>query len=334
MNEDNKVVAGSLFILASIAVAFILNFTQPIMVPFVIALLLRILIDPIIDFQTQNLRVHRFIAVFVSICLIVLLFSIIVPFIVSSVATFLESADDYNEKVLILIEAILITLQQFEINIDREIIRNSILDLPIANWATAILSNSANFISKFLLVVIITLFLLLGKSSANTSDEWNDIIGLVKKYIFTKFITSAFTGISAGLIYWFLGLELAIIFGSLTFILNFIPVIGSIIAVILPLPIAFLQYNDPTLVILIILLPTIVHQIVGNFIEPKIFGDSFGLHPITIILSLIFWGMIWGFIGVLLAAPLTAIIKITFERFKTTKQIARLLEGKIHIRQN
>ena len=333
MNEDNKVVAGSLFILASIAVAFILNFTQPIMVPFVIALLLRILIDPIIDFQTQNLRVHRFIAVFVSICLIVLLFSIIVPFIVSSVATFLDSADDYNEKVLILIEAILITLQQFEINIDREIIRNSILDLPIANWATAILSNSANFISKFLLVVIITLFLLLGKSSANTSDEWNDIIGLVKKYIFTKFITSAFTGISAGLIYWFLGLELAIIFGSLTFILNFIPVIGSIIAVVLPLPIAFLQYNDPTLVILIILLPTIVHQIVGNFIEPKIFGDSFGLHPITIILSLIFWGMIWGFIGVLLAAPLTAIIKITFERFKTTKQIARLLEGKIHIRQ-
>ncbi len=333
MNEDNKVVAGSLFILASIAVAFILNFTQPIMVPFVIALLLRILIDPIIDFQTQNLRVHRFIAVFVSICLIVLLFSIIVPFIVSSVATFIESADDYNEKVLILIEALLINLQQFEINIDREIIRNSILDLPIANWATAILSNSANFISKFLLVVIITLFLLLGKPSKNTSDEWNDIIGLIKKYIFTKFITSAFTGISAGLIYWFLGLELAIIFGSLTFILNFIPVIGSIIAVILPLPIAFLQYSDPTLVILIILLPTIVHQIVGNFVEPKIFGDSFGLHPITIILSLIFWGMIWGFIGVLLAAPLTAIIKISFERFKTTKQIARLLEGKIHIKQ-
>ena len=50
--------------------------------------------------------------------------------------------------------------------------------------------------------------------------------------------------------------------------------------------------------------------------------------------SLIFWGMIWGFIGVLLAAPLTAIIRITFERFETTKQIARLLEGKIHIKEN
>ena len=110
--------------------------------------------------------------------------------------------------------------------------------------------------------------------------------------------------------------------------------IGSVIAVLLPLPIAFLQYNDPTLVILIIILPTIIHQIVGNFVEPKIFGESFGLHPITIILSLIFWGMIWGFIGVLLAAPLTAIIRISFERFETTRQIARLLEGKIHIRES
>ena len=127
MNENNRVISGSLFILGCIAVAFILNFTQPIMVPFVLALLLRILIDPIIDFQTINLRIHRFIAVFLSICLIILLFSIIVPFIVASVATFLESAEDYNQKVIILIEALLIKLQEFEINIDRLTIRNTIL---------------------------------------------------------------------------------------------------------------------------------------------------------------------------------------------------------------
>ena len=64
-------------------------------------------------------------------------------------------------KSIILIEAVLIKLQEFEINIDRETIRNPILELPITNWATSILSNSANFISKFLLVVIITLFLVI-----------------------------------------------------------------------------------------------------------------------------------------------------------------------------
>ena len=330
--ENNKIITGSLFIIASIAVAFILNFAQPFLVPLVIALLIRILVDPIIDYQINFLNVHRLVAVFVSLCLIVFLFIIIVPFIGSSVITFLQSADDYNNKVLILIDIGVSKLREFNIEIDRESIRNSLNTLPILDWASTILSNSANFISKFVLVIIMTLFLLLGKKSQNTSPEWNDIIGHVKKYIFTKFITSSITGVIAGLIYWFLGLELAFIFGSLTFLLNFIPVVGSIIAVLLPIPIAVLQFTDLSTVLLIIFLPALFHLIIGNIIEPKIFGEAFGLHPITIILSLIFWGMLWGIIGVLLAAPLTAIIRVTFERFSSTRQIARLLEGKIHLK--
>ena len=332
--ESNRIIIGSLFILAITAVAFILNFTQPIMVPFVLALLIRILIDPIIDFQIVKLHIHRVVAVFVSLCLIVFLFIIIVPFIVSSVVTFLQSADDYNSKVLILIDMLISKLQEFDVSIDRETIRSSLINLPILDWASAILSNSANFISKFLLVVIMTLFLLLGRNSKDTSSQWNDIIGPVKKYIFTKFLTSSATGVLAGLIYWMLGMELAFIFGSLTFILNFIPYFGSVIAVLIPVPIAFLQFDDSTYLILIILLPGLVHIIIGNILEPKIFGAVFGLHPITIILSLIFWGMIWGFIGILLAAPITAIVKITFEKFDTTLPFARLLEGSIHHNRN
>ena len=72
-SENNKIITGSLFIIASIAVAFILNFAQPFLVPLVIALLIRILVDPIIDYQINFLNVHRLVAVFVSICLIVFL---------------------------------------------------------------------------------------------------------------------------------------------------------------------------------------------------------------------------------------------------------------------
>ena len=329
-SENSKLITFSLFIIALVAFAFALNFTKPIMIPFVLALLIRILIDPIIDFQIKNLRVHRIVAVFVSLLLIVFLFIIIVPFIVGSVATFLGSADDYNTKVLLLLDIIISELQKFEIQINREVIRDSFLSLPFLDWASAILSNSANIISKFFLVVIITLFLLLGRKSKETSKEWDQIIDNVKKYIFTKFITSTATGILTGLIYWFLGLELALIFGTMTFLLNFIPVFGSVIAVIIPLPVALLQYSDPTFIVYVILFPTIVHIIIGNIIEPKIFGEAFGLHPITIILSLIFWGMIWGMMGVLLAAPITAIIKIAFEKFQATLPFAKLLEGNIH----
>ena len=161
--ENNRFITASLLILALVAVAFTLSFTKPIMIPFVMALLIRILIDPIIDFQTTNLRVHRIIAVFVSLILIVILFIIIVPFIIGSVGTFLESADDYNAKVLVLIDYIISQLSEYDIEIDREVIRNTLTTLPFLDWASTILSNSANFISKFVLVVIMTLFLLLGK---------------------------------------------------------------------------------------------------------------------------------------------------------------------------
>jgi|TARA_B110000495_G_C23018543_1_gene603793 AI-2 transport protein TqsA len=330
--ENNKFISASLLILALVAIAFALNYARPFMIPFVLALLIRILIDPIINFQINKLRVHRLIAVFVSLLLIVFLFMIIVPFLLGSVATFLESANDYNTKVLILIDYIINRLQEFNILVDREIIRNTLIDLPFLDWASKVLSNSANFLSKFFLVVIMTLFLLLGKVPKDKSHEWNEIVYHVEKYIFTKFITSATTGILTGLIYWFLGLELALIFGTLTFILNFIPVFGSIIAVLIPLPVAFLQFTDSSSLLLVILLPTIVHIIIGNILEPKIFGDAFGLHPITVMLSLIFWGMLWGIVGVLLAAPITAIIKITFEKFETTAPIAKILEGKIHLK--
>lgn len=330
--ESNKFITVSLLILALVAVAFSLNYTKPFMIPFVLALLIRILIDPIINFQINKLRVHRLIAVFVSLLLIVFLFMIIVPFLLGSVATFLESANDYNSKVLILIDYIINRLQEFNIIVDRDIIRNTLMDLPFLDWASKVLSNSANFLSKFFLVVIMTLFLLLGKTPKNTSHEWNEIVFHIEKYLFTKFLTSAATGILTGLIYWFLGLELALIFGTLTFILNFIPVFGSVIAILIPLPVAFLQFTDQSSLLLVILLPTIVHAIIGNIVEPKIFGDAFGLHPITIILSLIFWGMLWGIVGVLLAAPLTAIIKVTFQKFKTTEAISRILEGKIHLK--
>ena len=162
--ESNKIITGSLFILAVIAVAFILNFAQPIMVPFVLALLIRILIDPIIDFQTEKLRIYRIVAVFVSLLLIVFVFIIIVPFIIGSVATFLQSANDYNNKVLILIDSLIGKLAEFDIVVDRDIILNTLVDLPFLDWTSTILSNSTNFISKLFLVVIMTLFCYLEKN--------------------------------------------------------------------------------------------------------------------------------------------------------------------------
>ena len=328
--ENNQLITISLTLIAIISVAFALYFTRPIMIPFILALFVRILIDPIIDFQTKNLRVHRIVAIIVAIFIIIGLFVIIIPIIIDSLAIFLKSADDYNFKVLLLIETVINKLQYFDIEINNEIIRESFLSLPFLDWASSALSNGANFVAKFFLVVIMTLFLLVGSTGAKKSQTWENINNQVKKYIFVKFITSVFTGIIAGSIYWFLGLDLAMIFGTLTFLLNFIPTFGSIVAVLLPLPVAFLQFDDPAIIIMVIILPSIVHMIVGNIIEPKMFGQAFDLHPVTIIVALISWGMLWGITGMLLAAPLTAIMRVSFNHFDTTRPFALLLSGKLH----
>jgi hypothetical protein len=78
-----------------------------------------------------------------------------------------------------------------------------------------------------------------------------------------------------------------------------------------------------------VLLPTLVHVVVGQGIEPKVMGDSLELHPITVMLCLIFWGMLWGIPGMLLAAPITAAFKIFFESMDTTRPLAKMLAGNL-----
>ena len=327
-----KIFSTSLIIITIVAAALALYFARPIMVPFVLALFIRLLIDTIIDFQIKYLRVHQWLAILVSVFLIVGFFIIIIPFIINSVTTFLRSADDYNLKVLLLLDNLINKLDEFEIKIDRQIIKDSFSNLSFLDWASKALSNGANLASQSFLVLIISIFLLLGRKRTENSETWNNINIHVKKYIVTKFITSSVTGILVGIIYWFLGLELALIFASLTFLLNFIPTFGSITAVLLPLPIAFLQYDDPSIIVLLIVLPFLVHMTIDNIIEPKIFGAAFGLHPVTLILALIFWGNLWGITGMFLAAPLTAIIRISFDQSDVTKPFAALLAGNIHVK--
>jgi AI-2 transport protein TqsA len=118
-------------------------------------------------------------------------------------------------------------------------------------------------------------------------------------------------------------------FGLLTFLLNFIPTIGSIIATLLPLPIVLLQFDSPVKWLVVILIPAAIQGIVGNFIEPKLFSDSLDLHPASILLALTFWGIIWGPVGMFLAVPIIVVLKIAMARIPATRPIAELMAGRL-----
>jgi predicted PurR-regulated permease PerM len=139
---------------------------------------------------------------------------------------------------------------------------------------------------------------------------FKDITLQIQRYIVTKFFISLTVGILFGIICALFGVEFYIIWAMLALLLNFIPNIGSVFAVIFPSIMALIQYESFSYALLIACVLIILQNLIGNLIEPKIFGDRLGLNPIVILISLLIWGYLWGIVGMFLSVPLTAVIKI------------------------
>ncbi|MEC8783586.1 MAG: AI-2E family transporter, partial [Planctomycetota bacterium] len=158
---------------------------------------------------------------------------------------------------------------------------------------------------------------------------WNEIEKKIRSYIVTKTIISAFTGVAVGLVLWLFDIPLAFVFGMLACLLNFIPNVGPLIMCVLPLPLVLL---DPDLsvggMVTVILLVSVIEFVSGNVIETKVMGDSFELHPVVVLLTLMLWGMIWDLPGMFLATPITAAMKILLEKFEYTRPIAEMMAGR------
>ena len=198
-------------------------------------------------------------------------------------------------------------------------------------FSSAVLS----VLSNGLLVMLFTAFLLTGTTTRTVQDTHHrgvigEIESRVQKYIIIKLISSMVTGFLVYLVLHLLGVRFALSFGTFAFILNFIPNLGSIVATLLPLPVVLLTPGVTWVtVVLALVLPTMIQFSVGSVVEPKVMGDTLGLHPVVVLMSLIFWGMLWGFTGLLLAVPMTAIAKIILQRIEITQPVAAVLEGRL-----
>jgi len=119
--------------------------------------------------------------------------------------------------------------------------------------------------------------------------------------------------------------EFAFVWALLTFALNFIPNIGSIIATLFPIVFSIVQFNELMIVVWIALCLLLIQTVVGNFLEPKIMGRSMNISPLVVLLSLMFWGFAWGVIGMILAVPIAVFGKIVMENFSGLKSLSILM---------
>jgi predicted PurR-regulated permease PerM len=206
---------------------------------------------------------------------------------------------------------------------------------------TLFLSNSfIVFLKDAFMVVLFVVFLLVeasyfrekieiafeNKRSGVIKKISADVARQVSRYLSMKFFISLATGVVVAIGLGIVGLEFAIVWGVIQFILNFVPNIGSIAVGAGASLFALLQFwPEPGPIILVVLVMLGANMIIGNILEPKIMGDNLGLSPIIVLIALVFWGWIWGFVGMILAVPMMVIIKILCENVPVLEPLSILL---------
>ncbi len=214
--------------------------------------------------------------------------------------------------------------------------------VEIAPLIKTLAGSFTNMISNVFLVLFYVLFLLLEQSTFSKKigylfkDEnrkesvlsiLNHTQSDIQTYIWIKTLTSCLTGTISYIILFSMGVDFAGFWAFTIFLLNFIPTIGSIIATLFPALLALLQFETLVPFFVVLIGVGAVQVLVGNFLEPKLMGNTLNLSPFVVMISLTLWGSIWGIAGMFLSVPITVMLLIIFAHFQKTRPIAVLLSG-------
>jgi AI-2 transport protein TqsA len=341
--DRNKIVFAFQGILVLVAVGFVLKSAQSVILPLIIAWLLSYIIAPAVNFMTRR----RIPAVLAALLILTLLAGILYlsgMFLYTRISGFAEAYPRYHSR---LTELVTTTIARLHLSWD-----------PLAgiNWGQNIgrflvsLSGSLfNIMSKLVLVVIFLFFILLGKpffkykirksftkeNAEQISSITSSITSQIRSYLTLQFLISFVTGVLVYAALALIGVDFPVTWGALAFFLNFIPTIGSIVASIPPVLLALVQFYPSVWpgVISLVSVATI-QMVIGNGIAPKVMGDQLNLSPVVVLLSLLFWGWLWGVVGALLSIPISAAIKIVCENIETLHPISVMMgSGKSYQRE-
>ncbi len=324
----NRIIMACLLTITVLLVTAAFYVMRPILVPLVFSVFLYIAIVPFIDWCQNRLYLPKFVAVLITFILLILVFTGLITVMGISIKAFIKGSAVYRLKLLNVVDDFTLFVTDYGIKMDLSLVRQALLELPILQWIRSFSGGVFGLAGNSILVFICTMFLLVGKANKDAKGITNRLLTQqISKYLLTKLFTSTLTGILVGMMLALFNVQLALMFAILTFLLNFIPSMGSIIAILIPIPIILFQFGYSMTSLLCIGILCVIQFIIGNIIDPKLMGDSQGLHPAIVLASLLFWGFIWGIPGMFLAVPMTAVIKLLLNLYKPTQPIAAILEG-------
>ncbi len=334
-------------ILAGLLVLFTLvicKVAQSVIIPIVIALFCFVLIAPLLS-KLDKYKVPFVLTVVIGLCVIVFAFVAFIYTIVLISNTLIVGIPNYVERVAALDKEIsLYLIEFFDFPSTFSIIKSLNIDwygLAMTSLGS-ISSKVVSFFSTGMLILVFLLFLLLERKSflpkmteINSGDNNQKPIYLMAKmnkqisrYLIVKVVVSAATGLCFYFSSLIIGLDFAIVWGVLAFVLNFIPTIGSIVITVLTIFMAVVQFMpNISPIIAVAIMNVSIEMIIGNIIDPKLQGEHLNLSPFALLIFLSVWGYIWGIVGMFLAVPITGILQIILANIPSTRKFAILLSS-------
>ncbi len=323
----------NLFLMGFIALVFAIGtmkLTSSVVLPLIIAVLLTFVLEPVIV-TLEKIKIPRAIGAVVVVLMLAAAVYIVVLVLYQSVKTIVSLYPKYEERFAYLYELIATTFRlpyDQHISLFQNLWGQFGVRAQVQSFALSTSESLIGFMSDTIMVILFVVFLLLeighfrsrietafaGIMSTRIQRIITDVIKQVARYLSVKFFISLATGVLVGFILSWIGMDFPIIWGVISFILNFIPNIGSIAAGAGVTVFALVQFwPEPSPILGAFFTVLGVNMVLGNIVEPRVQGQNLGLSPFIILVSLSGWGWLWGFSGLVLAVPMTVIVKIICE---------------------
>jgi len=338
---------------ALILVLFVLKVASEVTLPIAIALFIFALVNPFMS-KLEKLKIPGWICVAITMLLVLVLLLGIFYLCVNMGNAVVSRLPYYVIRVASLDKVLSGYLAQYFDEIPRDF---SILASLNVDWYNLLMTAIASFstktlsiVSDFMMIMVTLLFVLMEKttfmpkirmsvksgSSGRVGATLGRINKQISKYLLLKAAISLATGFCFYLIALTVGLDFALVWGILAFVLNFIPTIGSIVITVVTIFMAVVQYFPSWgPIVYVAVFTTLSEMILGNIIDPKLQGVQLNISPLVLLISLSVWSYIWGIMGMFLAVPIMSIVQIVCAVIPDLRPVAIMLStGKSYSREH
>lgn len=306
-----------------------------ILVPFLLSVFIAIIFTPPM-FWLQKQGVPKLVSIALIMAMILALGTLLVQFLGGSVAAFTAAMPEYQRNLIVELRKLIAWLNSHGIDVTENMIREYLDPAMAMQMVARTLTGLSSVLTNALLILVTVIFILLEaarfpvkirsafKDPEKSLFNYKRFTRSVNRYLALKTLFSAVTGLLIWILLSILGLDFALLWALLAFLLNYVPNIGSIIAAVPPILLSLALLGVwPAVFCTIGFL--VVNMAIGNLIEPRFMGSGVGLSTLVVFLSLVFWGWVLGPVGTLLSVPLTMIFKIAMETNPETRWLSVML---------